>query len=227
MDGVALGVLLLQVAIVATVFESLRRGNVAATVNAVASLGAAVLPTTVELLVAPSADLPTALSLWIAVAGFLHVLGMLGLYESSWWWDHLTHALSASLIGALFYAAVLVAWGGDWPTAATVTVGLTFAVGVFWELIELVARDLGERFDVEPVLVYYGLRDTALDLVFDLVGAIAVVGLDVRVFVPTAEQFPDVTGAALTTTVLIVLVGSALMALFVSWSSASGPRRER
>jgi len=67
---------------------------------------------------------------------------------------------------------------------AVLTVVLTLAAGVFWELIELIARDVGRRYDVEPVLVHYGRRDTTLDLVFDVVGALLVVGFDVRVFVP-------------------------------------------
>lgn len=220
MVDAGLGVTLLQAAIVLTIFESVRRGNAAATVNGVVSFGAAVFPAVVEGVLVPGVELPTALSLWVATAGFLHVLGMLGLYESAWWWDHLTHTLSAGLVAALLYAGLLVVAEGH-PLIPVATVGLTFAIGIFWELIELVARDVGERLDVEPVLVYYGVYDTLFDLLFDLVGALVIVALDVRVFVPITEAFPQAVEDLLVATGLVVLVGSVAMGLFVYWSDAS------
>jgi hypothetical protein len=119
------------------------------------------------------------------------------------------------LIAALVYAALIVAADGTAPTTTTavLTVAYTFAIGVFWELIELVARAVGERYDIEPVLVHYGWRDTALDLVFDVLGAVVVVVADVRLFVKLAEDFPQITQSALTWTGGVVTVGSVLMAL--------------
>lgn len=102
----------------------------------------------------------------------------------------------------------------------TVTVVFTFAIGVFWELIELVAREVGERFDIEPVLIHYGWRDTIVDLGFDVVGAFLVIGADLRIFVPLMEQFPGVTGAVLVGSGWIVFGGSVLMALLIGLGSS-------
>jgi hypothetical protein len=124
------------------------------------------------------------LAFWIAVAGLLHALGMLGRYDSVWWWDHLTHTLSAALAAALLYAGLLVVA----PAIAVAGTVLTIVVlGVLWEAGELFAREVADRYDIEPVLVHYGWRDTALDLLFDVVGAGVVVALDVRLFRPVVE----------------------------------------
>lgn len=190
--------LLLQVALGATLVEGVRRRNVAVAVNALVALCVALLPVFVEVapqfVLARNVAFGPELPLWLAAAGFLHSLGMLGLYESTWWWDHLTHTVSAALVAALIYAGLVVTrpttGAGLSPGGiAAATVLFTFAVGVSWELLELVAREVGERYDVEPVLVHYGWRDTAFDLGFDLVGALLVVLLDLRIFVPVVEQF--------------------------------------
>jgi hypothetical protein len=135
---------------------------------------------------------------------------MLGPYDSVWWWDHLTHTLSAALVAALVYAAALVALptlglSADPVTVAAVTVALTFGGGVLWELVEILARAVGERYGVEPVLVHYGWRDTAADLVFDVVGAVLVVALDVRVFLGAAGRVPGASR-------LLILGGGAVLA---------------
>jgi len=43
------------------------------------------------------------LGLWITSAVFLHTLGSAALYAQIGWWDHITHAMSASLIAAIGY----------------------------------------------------------------------------------------------------------------------------
>ncbi|MHB9287023.1 hypothetical protein ACKVMT_08285 [Halobacteriales archaeon Cl-PHB] len=230
MTGVVAVVALVFVgAIVATLVEAVRRREGSAVVNAAASLAAALLPaalaTTVEGWPGPTASVVPELTAWIAVAGFLHSLGMLGLYDSVWWWDHVTHLLSGALVAALVYAGLLVL-GQDgtgfepaWQTAATLTVVFTMAVGVFWELVELVARDVGERLDLEPVLVHYGWQDTALDLVFDFVGAVLVVALDLRLFVALADRSADATRTALVASGTAVVLGSVLMAASVRYDA--------
>lgn len=217
----------LQGAILGLLVVAVRRRNVPAAVNALASLALAVLPTALELgfrAVGEPLGLDPLLAVWLGVAGFLHSLGMLGLYETTWWWDHLTHTVSAALVAALLYAAFVVAFPSlpeNTPvlTVGTLTVGFTFVIGVFWELIELVARDVADRLDVDPILVHYGWHDTAVDLVFDVVGAVAVVALDVRIFVSVVEQFPAVTETLLVISGWTVGVGSILMALFVAVGS--------
>jgi len=232
-ETTALAALLLQGAIFVLFIVAVRQRNAAALVNAFASFVLALLPVVVEVVLqaslARSVSFGWILPVWIGAAGFLHSLGMLGLYESTWWWDHLTHTVSAALVAALLYAALIVdpldivGVGGSPERLVTVTVAFTFAIGVFWELAELVAREVGERFDIGPVLVHYGWRDTTLDLVFDVVGALLVIGVDLRTFVPIMEQFPGATGAALYASGWIVFGGSVLMALLAGLGSATRP----
>lgn len=217
---------LLQASIVAVLLEALRRWDLAAAANALVALAASLLPVIVEFVlrffVARIVSLGPELPLWIATAGFLHSLGMLGPYDSIWWWDNLTHVVSSSLIAALVYAGFVVVFGqtngvGSVSLTVAATVAFVFAAGVFWELIELVARDVGERYDIDPVLVHYGWRDTAFDLVFDLMGALVVVVLDIRTFVPIASRSPRVTGVFVLGSAVMVVVGSVLLALLVGF----------
>lgn len=209
----------MQVAILACLYVGLRRGDLATAINAAFAMLVAVLPFALELaagyVLSSSVELGPELALWIALAGFLHALGMLGLYEDTSWWDHLTHVVSAGLIAALIYAALEVAAGP--PTSRTgiaaATVGLTFLAGVFWEFVELLAREFGERHGIEPVLIVYGVRDTALDLVFDVLAAVVVVALEVRVFVPLATEFPETARSLLLAGGAVSLLGSASIAL--------------
>ncbi len=229
-SSTAIAVFLLQSAIFALFVVAVRRRNAAAAINALGAFVLALLPVVVEIvlqaILARSVVFGPLLPVWLAAAGFLHSLGMLGLYESTWWWDHLTHTVSAALVAALLYASVIVTRpeiagvGNSSGMVVTVTVVFTFAIGVFWELIELVAREVGERFAIEPVLIHYGWRDTAADLGFDVVGALLIIGADLRIFVPVVEQFPGVTEAVLVGSGWIVFVGSVLMALLVGLGSS-------
>jgi hypothetical protein len=226
---VTVGTVVLQGGIVLLLLESLRRRDFAAAVNAALSLAASLVPAALEL-VAPllsgqSVTVGPELSLWIAAAGLIHSFGMLGPYDTVEWWDSVTHTVSAALVAALAYAGLIVvaprvavldpSFGG----LAVLTVVLTLAAGVFWELIELIARDVGRRYDVEPVLVHYGRRDTALDLVFDVVGALLVVGFDLRVFVPVAAQSVRATTWVLVASGVVIVLGSLVMGVHVERSS--------
>lgn len=220
-DLVGAGSALLLLAIAGTLLEGVRRGNVSVTVNSLAMLAVALVPTAVQWTVVPTLQGGTALTVWIAAAGLLHSLGMLGLYETQWWWDHLTHAVSAALVAALADAAARVALA-DPAVVAAVTLGMTMVAGAFWELLELLARELGRRFDVEPLLIHYGWRDTGYDLVFDLAGGLLVVGLDLRVFVPLAGRYPDAAGTLLTWAGG-VLVGASLVLGGTLWAVGAVP----
>lgn len=207
-------VTLFVVGILAVLLEGLRRESGAVIVNAVAALGVTFVPVVVLLPVGMGTPaLVWEFTLWVAGASFLHTLGMLGLYESVAWWDHMTHTLSAGVLAAVFYPASVVtvsrytAAPASTFVIASVTVVLVLAAGVAWELLELVARELGKHYDIEPVLVHYGRRDTALDLVFDAVGAVVVVALDVRLFLPVAERFPGTATAILAGSALLCAVG--------------------
>lgn len=132
-------------------------------------------------------DLPmdAGLTLWITSAVFLHALGTIvvpgvieaNLYRTTWWWDHVTHTLSASVVAGTGYA---VARGIDVHSddvrlpsefMFVFILLLTFAFGVFWEVIEFTLGVAVERFGAASVLTQYGLSDTIADLAFDAVGA--------------------------------------------------------
>lgn len=208
--------------ILAIVAVATRRRDYATVANGLVSFVVASLPLLVELLSAHvfgvHVAFGSALPLWLAVAGLLHSFGMLGPYDSISWWDTLTHLVSAALLAALAYAGFLVAIPvGSFPvpmeSVGVLTVAFTFVAGVFWELIELVAREIGERFEVEPVLVHYGWRDTAIDLIVDVLGAVLIVVLDARLFVPIVERFPGSTTTVVLASVVIVVGGTAVLSL--------------
>lgn len=190
MNGLSLAVVAaLQAAVVVMLGVAVRDDNGAAVVNALVVLVAAVALTALAYLPGWGPHVGPALPLWFSLAGVLHTAGMLGPYDTVWWWDHLTHTVSAAMVAAVVYAWVLVRGPASGPVAAgAVTLGITLVVGGTWELVELLARQVGERIDVEPVLVVYGWRDTAFDIAFDVLGALVVVALDLRLFVPLVER---------------------------------------
>ncbi|MFC5365871.1 hypothetical protein [Salinirubrum litoreum] len=115
-------------------------------------------------------SLPPAHRLWIAGGIALHPFGALyGYYDTVWWWDHLAHAASASLLAAGLYACWLAVGrlrtGGDTLPKIGVAghlavFALVLSGGVGWEVFEAHTT----------ALVVYGPTDTRLDLVFDVVG---------------------------------------------------------
>lgn len=184
MTGV-LPVLLTAAPLAAVLALAVREENGAAVVNTTVFLLVTLLPAAVE--VALGVSFTSLLTYWVGLACLLHCVGMLGWYESVRGWDHLTHSVSAALAGALLYAGFLVATGLTATAAAIATLLIIVVLGALWELVELVMRELGERYGVEPVLIHYGWRDTALDMVFDVVGVVLVLAVDFRLFVPLFE----------------------------------------
>lgn len=222
-DTFVTGVVLLQGGIFVVLVAAYRRRNTPAMVNALVSFVATLIPALVEMgsrfVIGSNVVVGPELALWIAAAGLLHSFGMLGPYGSIWWWDYLTHTVSAALLAALIYASLIVidqrAGGVALSTGgiAILTVLSTLTLGVIWELIELAARWIGDRYEIDPVLVHYGWRDTAMDLVFDGLGALAVIGLDLRIFVPIADQVPGLTRSMVLGSVLALTVIASLAAL--------------
>lgn len=201
-------------------YRGIRQANPVLTANAIVAILAAVVPISLDFVIGPvvgwTIELGAVLPAWIAIGGLLHTIGMTTVYESIWWWDHLTHTTTAALIAAVVYAMVLMVEPDlETSVVAGITIGLTFLAGVFWELIELFGRDLSEVVDAEPLLVPYGRRDTILDLVFDLVGAILVVAFDVRVFTEVMRRHEMVMESLLIAFGGIVTLGSALLGLLI------------
>lgn len=210
---------------------SVRQRNAPAVVNTLVSLAVVALPFAIAS-AASALDRAVAfgsvLPAWLAVAGLLHSFGMVGPYDRIAWWDSLTHTVSAALVAALLYAAVLVSTAqagvaDSRPAVGAITVALTLLAGGFWELIELVARELGEATGLEPVLVHYGRRDTIEDLGFDVLGAALVVVFDVQQFVALAASAPALTTQILLGTVGVLAVGSVGLAALARRLSGQRP----
>ncbi len=176
---------LLQLSLVGFLFVGLYEIDVGIIVNAGFGLGITGLPAVLE----RDYEIPmdAGLTLWITAAVFLHTFGTIGLpwmdlnfYQTIWWWDHLTHALSSSLVAGAGYATVraIDAHTDHLSLPPRVTfvfiIVLVIAFGVLWEVAEFVIAQVSTILDVEPVLTQYGVGDTMLDLIFNTVGAIIV-----------------------------------------------------
>ncbi|NHN49141.1 hypothetical protein G9464_16295 [Halostella sp. JP-L12] len=165
----------IRCAILGVFLAGLRRRNPGAVVNAALSFAATYLPGLAERWY--GVEFRPWQRLYVESAMVTHAAGMLGLYDDVWWWDHLTHAHSATLLGGTVFAAARRNGRDPRPRvlAAVVTLGLA------WELLEYGIHAVAERVGLEPILVHYGATDTLLDLVFDLVGALLVLAFGDRV----------------------------------------------
>jgi hypothetical protein len=126
------------------------------------------------------------LTLWITSAVFLHALGTIKIlgyesfYRDIWWWDHLTHSLSASVVAGAGYATVrAISEHSDevhLPPRFVFVFILTFvmAFGVLWEVLEFAIAEVAAVLGTGTVLTQYGLTDSLWDLVFDTLGAVVV-----------------------------------------------------
>ena len=131
--------------------------------------------------------LDPALTLWITGAVFLHAFGVAGLpgaeenlYGQEWWFDHVTHALSSSVVAAVGYATARALDEHSpeihLPRQFMFVYILLFvlAFGVIWEVIEFGLGELARWQGNTALLTQHGLDDSMLDLVFDTIGAIIV-----------------------------------------------------
>jgi VanZ family protein len=177
---------LMEILLVGMVLIGLERGDTGIVVNA----GVGVLVTQLVPVLERDVGIPMdpALTLWITSAVFLHALGTVGIpgtgltsfYSQVWWWDHVTHALSASVVAAAGYstARAIDLHSDDIYLPPKFMFAfillLTLAFGVLWEVIEFGIAEAAAVLGGAPVLTQYGLGDTLLDLVFDTIGAILV-----------------------------------------------------
>jgi len=175
----------MELCLVGMLFIGIDRGNTGIIVNTAVALLVTQLPP----LLKRDYDVPMdpALTLWITTAVFLHALGTVGLpgsetsfYRSVGWWDHLTHAVSSSIVAAVGYATARSfdehAEGVVLPPKFMFVFILLFVVafGVLWEVVEFALGELATALGSGSVLTQYGLEDTMLDLIFDVVGALVV-----------------------------------------------------
>jgi hypothetical protein len=155
-------------AILGVLALGVRRDNSGAVVNAVVAFVAAFVPDLLE------RQYGVAFRPWQRIyaetAMLAHAAGMLGLYDDMWWWDHLTHVLSATLLGGFVHAGAR-RWGHDpRPRVVAAIVG----GGVLWELLEYAIHAVTDRLGIDPVLIPYSPCDTVVDLFFNAVGALFV-----------------------------------------------------
>lgn len=176
---------LMEFGLVGLLFIGLERGSTGIIVNAGVALLVAQLPPLLE----RDYNIPmdAGLTLWITAAVFFHALGTVGLpgselsfYRSLWWWDHLTHALSSSVVAAVGYATARAfdahSDAVHLPPRFMFVFILLFVVafGVLWEVVEFGLGGAASLLGSGSVLTQYGLRDTMLDLVFDVLGGVVV-----------------------------------------------------
>lgn len=169
---------LLRFATLVVLAAGIYRGNTGIIVNAAVALGISLLPAYLER--DAGVELDPFLALWLTAAVFLHAFGTLGPYKSLWWWDHLTHTLSSSVVAAAGYTVFRSVDehydGVHFPPKLFFVFILLFVVafGVIWELLEFGISGLADILGSKTVLTQYGLEDTMKDLVFDTLGGIVV-----------------------------------------------------
>lgn len=150
--------------------------------KAITNGGIALVITFVPALLERNYNLPLDpwLALWITVAVFLHTMGSAGLYARIGWWDHLTHAMSASLIAAIGYTVAraidLHSEDINIPNrfAFVYILIVVLAFGVIWELFEFGLDIVANATGITMPLAQHGLDDTVRDVMFNSVGAIVV-----------------------------------------------------
>ncbi|QGN06725.1 hypothetical protein Hrd1104_05075 [Halorhabdus sp. CBA1104] len=174
----------MEVALIGLLFIGLERRSAGISINAVMGLLVLQIPPLLERDYSVSMD--PRLTLWITSAVFLHSLGTVGIpggegfYSTIPGWDHLTHALSASVVAGVGYAttrALDVHWDDvQLPEQFVFVFILMFvlAFGVIWEVIEFTTSAAATAIGGSPVLTQYGLEDTMKDLIFNTIGAIVV-----------------------------------------------------
>ncbi|PCR90378.1 hypothetical protein [Natrinema ejinorense] len=185
-DRVSLLVRLLQLIIIGILLAGIRFGRLGVIVNAVIGLFVTQLPALFERRY--EFTMNAGLVLWITVSMLFHAVGILPmpgvgvskLYSSVWWWDHVTHTLSSSLVAEVGYAAARAI---DVHTDAinlppkflfVYLFLFVMAIGVLWELLEFYVSLVSHRLGLRGILVQYGLTDTVLDLTYNMLGAVLV-----------------------------------------------------
>jgi hypothetical protein len=169
----------LELGILAVVVAGTIGGDATVVMNAGVALGVTFVPSALERDARVTMD--SGLVLWITAAVFLHALGALevggfSFYADVWWWDHLTHAATGSLVAGAGYSVVRAV--DEHTDAIVLTPRFTFvftllfvlAFGVYWEVLEFALGHV--TVGGETPLTQYGVEDTMKDLAFDAVGGV-------------------------------------------------------
>ena len=165
----------LRQAISAVFVLGVRRRNPGAVVNAVLAFAGTYVPDVVER--GFDVEFRPWQRAYVGTAMFAHAWGMLGPYDDVWWWDHVTHTLSSTVLGGFVFAAARRRGRDPRPRVLAAVVGL----GIVWELLEYAIHATADRLGLEPILVFYDRADAFGDLAFNVVGAALVLLLGDRV----------------------------------------------
>ena len=174
--------------LLAVLVVGLRRRNPGATVNAALAFAVTYLPDAFERQY--DIEFQPWQRTYAESATLTHAVGMLGPYDDTWWWDHLTHTHSATLLSAIVYAAARRRGVDPRPRVLGAVVG----AGLVWEMGEYVSHAVADRLGVEPVLVMYGGQDTLIDMCFNLLGALLVLAFGDRLLRNFTERPADRRG---------------------------------
>lgn len=139
-----------------------------------AAMGAAILALPFLLERAGWFRMPMFMQAWTSLAVGLHTFGLVwGLYDSAWWWDELTHAVSSSMVGMITALALYLfdmhSVKIKVPRWAFPMMVLVFSIfiGVVWEIAEFAGDVLaGTRMQ-------YSVVDTLSDCYVDMMGGLA------------------------------------------------------
>lgn len=176
----------MQLTLFGLLFIALERGSPSLIVTVSVGLAATFIPAILERDYHIPMD--AGLTLWITAAVFMHTLGVVGipgtgqsLYRAVWFYDHLTHALSATVVAGVGYATVRAfdehSDGTDLPPRFTFVFILVFvlAFGVIWELLEFGVDIVNQHTGYGTTgFTQHGLEDTLMDLVFNTIGGVIV-----------------------------------------------------
>jgi hypothetical protein len=176
----------MQLFLFGLVFVGFERQSPPIIINAVVGLGVTFFPAILE----RDYDIPmdAGLTLWISAAAFFHAVGVIGipgvgrsLYGQIPNYDHVTHALSASVVAGAGYAAVraLDEHSDDLhlPPKFMFVFILIFVVafGVVWEILEFTVGYIGNTTGYGTRgFSQYGIEDTLKDLIFNTIGGVLV-----------------------------------------------------
>ncbi|WP_336003283.1 hypothetical protein [Halorientalis halophila] len=150
--------------------------------KAITNGGIALLITFIPAILERNYDLPLDpwLALWITTAVFLHTLGSAGLYTLIFFWDNITHAMSASLVAAAGYtvARAIELHSDEIHVPQRLVFVYIFVIvlsfGVIWELFEFGLDIIATETGLTMPLAQHGLDDTVKDTMFNSVGALIV-----------------------------------------------------
>jgi len=168
----------MQVALILMTFYGVLTGSTKVIINSFFGLLVTLMPALMERNY--EVYLSPWLSLWITSAVFLHAAGSSGLYSSIVWWDHVTHALSASVVAGIGYTFIRsIEIHSD-----TIKLPRNFmfvfilmtviAFGVTWELFEYGLDIFSNATGIDMPLAQHGLKDTMKDMMFNTAGATVV-----------------------------------------------------